>query len=255
MIKQTLSSQSLVQSDIYKMDRIKREPNLEWLKRAYESFALDNIADWSFIVLAGGKDVVSFRIRVAQSHLRGDMLPSYWSECALFKIKQGDFATASFCNLPLFQPADATYAPTRNGLIEMPFNKLPTQKDFPNLALLAIPVPQENILAAQADFKKARVSCDAVANILPWLAFVWGAGNASNPLMQQIGFPSAMMLNQIFSANGFDLAPGINASLSAPETFWSGAKHWQDYYSKTQENGLLPKMRFVIDHMYDIDES
>ena len=255
MIKQTLSSQSLVQSDIYKMDRIKREPNLEWLKRAYESFALDNIADWSFIVLAGGKDVASFRIRIAQSHLRGDMLPSYWSECALFKIEQNDFATASFFNLPLFQPAVATYAPTRNGLIEMPFNKRPTQKDYPNLALLAIPVPQEAILSALADYKKARVSYDAVENILPWLAFVWGAGNASNPLMQQIGFPSAMMLNQVFNANGFDLAPGVNANLSTPETFWSGVKHWQDYYSKTQENGLLPKMRFVIDHMYDIDES
>ena len=255
MIKQTLSSQSLVQSDIYKMDRIKREPNLEWLKRAYESFALDNIADWSFIVLAGGKDVASFRIRIAQSHLRGDMLPSFWSECALFKIEQNDFATASFFNLPLFQPAVATYAPTRNGLIEMPFNKLPTQKDYPNLALLAIPVPQEAILSALADYKKARVSYDAVENILPWLAFVWGAGNASNPLMQQIGFPSAMMLNQVFNANGFDLAPGVNANLSTPETFWSGVKHWQDYYSKTQENGLLPKMRFVVNHMYDIDES
>lgn len=255
MIKQTLSSQSLVQSDIYKMDRIKREPNLEWLKRAYESFAFDNIADWSFIVLAGGKDVASFRIRIAQSHLRGDMLPSFWSECALFKIEQNAFANASFFNLPLFQPAVATYAPTRNGLIEMPFNKLPTQKDYPNLALLAIPVPQQAILSALADYKKARVSYDAVENILPWLAFVWGAGNASNPLMQQIGFPSAMMLNQIFAANGFDLAPGVNANLSTPETFWSGVKHWQDYYSKTQENGLQPKMRFVVDHMYDIDES
>jgi hypothetical protein len=255
MIKQTLSAQSFIQSDIYKMERIKREANLDWLKRAYDSFALDNIAGWSFIVLAGGKDVASFRIRVAQSHLRGDMLPSFWSECALFKIQDGDFASAGFFNLPLFQPATAPYAPTRNGLVELPFNKLPTQKDYPNLALLAIPVPQEQILLSLADYQKARVSYDAVENILPWLAFVWGAGNSANPLMQQIGFPSAMMLNQIFGANGFDLAPGVNANLSAPETFWSGVKHWQEYYRKTQENGLQPKMRFVVDHMYDIDEN
>lgn len=255
MIKQTLSAQSTVASDIYAMARIKREANLDWLKRAYESFALENMADWSFIVLAGGKDVAAFRIRVAQSRLRGDMLPSFWSECALFKIQAGDFSSAVFFNLPLFQPATASYAPTRNGLVELPFNKLPTQKDFPNLALLAIPVPQEKILASLAEYKKARVSYDAVENILPWLAFVWGAGNTVNPLMQQIGYPSAMMLSQLYSANGFDLAPGVNANLSAPETFWSGIKHWQDYYSKTQENGLLPKMRFVIDHIYDIDES
>lgn len=255
MIKQTLSAQSTVASDIYAMARIKREANLDWLKRAYESFTLENMADWSFIVLAGGKDVAAFRIRVAQSRLRGDMLPSFWSECALFKIQAGDFSSAVFFNLPLFQPATASYAPTRNGLVELPFNKLPTQKDFPNLALLAIPVPQEKILASLAEYKKARVSYDAVENILPWLAFVWGAGNTVNPLMQQIGYPSAMMLSQLYSANGFDLAPGVNANLSAPETFWSGIKHWQDYYSKTQENGLLPKMRFVIDHIYDIDES
>lgn len=255
MIKQTLAARSLIKSDIDKFLRINSESNQEWIKRAYESFSLENIDDWSFIVLAGGKDVVSFRIRVAQSHLRSDMLPSFWSECGLLNITKSKFTTATFHNLPLFQPALETYAPTRNGLVDLPFNKLPTQKHYSNLALLAIPVEQKKIIKSLKDYKGARVSYDAVENILPWLAYVWGAGNATNPLMQQIGFPSAMMLNQIFSANGFDLAPGVNANLSAPETFWSGVKHWQDYYKKTQEKGLQPKMRFVIDHMYDIDES
>lgn len=254
MIKQTLSVQSRVKSDIKKLKRTKAETNTKWLVRAYDSFKLDNRAQWSFIVLAGGKDVASFRIRVAQSHLRGDMLPSFWSECALFSVQDGDFASAEFFNLPLFQPANASYAPTRNGLIKLALSALSDQKTLPNIALLAIPVPQEKVLASIKEYEKSRVSYDAIENILPWLAYVWGAGNAENPLMQQIGFPSAMMLNQVFAANGFDLAPSVNASLSAPETFWSGAKHWQDYYSKTQQNGLLPKMRFAIDHMYDIDE-
>ncbi len=254
MIKQTLALQSQVQSDVQALARINRESNLEWLPRAYNSFELDDVTQWSFVVLAGGRDVASFRLRVAQSHLRGDMLPSYWSDCALLNVEQGDFSRARFFNLPLFQPATASYAPMRNGLIELPLKQLPSQKQFPNLALLAIPVPQEKILESLAAYQRARVSYDAVENILPWLAYVWGAGNAANPLMQHIGFPSAMMLNQLFSAQGFDLAPGVNANLSAPETFWSGVKHWQAYYSNTQENGLLPKARFVINHMYDIDE-
>jgi hypothetical protein len=255
MIKQTLATQSQLQSDVQSLPRIKREGNLEWLPRAYKSFTLADLSLWSFVILAGGKDVASFRLRVAQSHLRGDMLPSFWSDCALLKVEQGDFSQARFFNLPLFQPAKASYAPTRNGLIELPLKQLPSQQDFPNLALLAIPVPQEKILESLAAYQKARVSYDAVENILPWLAYVWGAGNAANPLMQQIGFPSAMMLNQLFGAQGFDLAPGVNANLSAPESFWSGVKHWQTYYSNTQENGLLPKARFVISHVYDIDES
>ena len=255
MIKQTLSTQPYNHSDVRDLVRIKREANLDWLKRAYESFELMDVAQWSFIVLAGGKDVAAFRIRVAQSHLRCDMLPSFWSECALLKIESDDFSNAAFFNLPLFQPATLSYAPTRNGLVQLPFNKLPTQKDYPNLALLAIPVPQERILQSLAEYQKARVSYNAVENILPWLAFVWGAGNAENPLMQQIGFPSAVMLNQVYGAQGFDLAPGVNADLSTPETFWSGVKHWQDFYSKTQPDGLLPKARYVVDHMYDIDEN
>ena len=253
MIKQTLSTFSALsrtKSDIEKLERDK-ETNAQWLKRAYDSFALDEVNNWSFVVLAGGKDIASFRIRVAQSHLRGDMLPSFWSDCALLKIVKGNFSTAKFYNLPLFQPAFESYAPARNGLVELSVNKLP---DYPNLALLAIPVEQSKILRSLAEYKISRVSYDAVENILPWLAFVWGAGNAANPLIQPIGFPSAMMLNQLFGANNFDLAPGVNANLSAPETFWSGVKYWQDYYSKTQQNGLLPKARYVIDHMYDIDE-
>lgn len=255
MIKQTLAAPAFSASDVQKLDRINREPNLEWLKRAFHSFDLADVAAWSFIVLLGGKDVASFRIRVAQSHLRGDMLPSFWSECAFLKIDPNEFANASIFGLPLLQPAEAPYAPARNGLIEFPLKRLPTQKDYPNLALLAVPVAQEKILASLAEYRKSRVAYDAVENILPWLAFVWGAGNAVNPLMEHNGLPSAMMLNQIYASNGFDLAPGVNASLSTPETFWSGVKHWQDFYSKTQENGLLPKARFVIGHMYDIDEN
>ncbi len=252
MIKQTLStfSASTVKSDIEKLGR-DQDSNVQWLKRAFESLVLEDVNSWSFIVLAGGKDIASFRIRVAQSHLRGDMLPSFWSDCALLKVAKGSFSTAKFYNLPLFQPAFDSYAPARNGLVELPVNKLP---DYPNLALLAIPVEQKKVLSSLNEYKMARVSYNAVENILPWLSYVWGAGNASNPLMQQIGFPSAMMLNQLYGANGFDLAPGVNASLSTPETFWSGVKHWQDFYSKTQQNGLLPKARFVIDHVYDIDE-
>lgn len=259
MIKQTLSNQAFAEKDTKRLERIKREPNLQWLARAFADFALEDVSQWSFIVLAGAKDVTAFRLRVAQSHLRRDMLPSYWSDCALLKIDAPPLdqsgVGASLFNLPLLQPATASYAPKRNGLVEIPLNKLQTQKDIPNLALLAIPVAQQQILAALNEYQNARVSYDAVENILPWLAFVWGAGNAGNPLMQGIGFPSAMMLNQIFGSQGFDLAPGVNQGLSSPEAFWSGVNHWQDFYNKTQTNGLLPKVRFVMDHLYDIDEN
>ncbi len=55
MIKQTLStfSASRVKSDVEKLERNK-ETNAQWLRHAYESFALEDANNWSFIVLAGG---------------------------------------------------------------------------------------------------------------------------------------------------------------------------------------------------------
>jgi len=41
------------------------------------------------VVLLGGADLLHFRLRVAQSHVRADLLPSYWSHAAL-AIEQGN---------------------------------------------------------------------------------------------------------------------------------------------------------------------
>lgn len=255
MIKQCLSKSSIDNQNTHLLSRKKNESNTGWLERAHHDLNIKNKNQWSYIVLTGGKDIATFRVRVAQSYLRGDMLPSFWSDCGLLKINSKKFANSNFYYLPLLQPSTDSYAPKRNGLVELQLNKLFDQREFPNLALLAIPVAQKGIFDALKQYKDERVVYDAVENILPWLAYVWGVGNADNPLMQQIGFPSAMMLSQLFSAQSFDLAPGANGNLSSPEVFWSGVKHWQDFYSKTQENGLLPEARYVTDHLYDIDEN
>ena len=51
------------------------EGNAAWLARA----PLRN-----GIVLLGGASLADFRLRVAQSQLRSDLTPSYWSLCGLF---------------------------------------------------------------------------------------------------------------------------------------------------------------------------
>lgn len=252
MIKQIMSVQ-VSQGDLVELTRGRNETNKAWLARALQSFALTDMSAWSFIMLTGGKDVMSFRLRVAQSHLRRDMLPSFWSDCLLLRLNPADLAGSDLFGLPLLQPASARYAPYRNGLVSTPVKALPSARVWPNLALLAVPVPQQQVLQSLQAFEKSRISYDAVENILPWLAFVWGAGKAANPLMQQCGFPAAMMLNQLYAEHGYDLAPGVSASLSSPETFWSGVKNWQDYYAKSHQ-GRVPSLRYVTAHTYEIDE-
>jgi hypothetical protein len=59
--------------------------------------------------------------------------------------------------------------------------------------------------------------------ILRWLAFVWGAAGAGNPLYESMGIPSAAMVEVVFVELGFDLTPGLESRASYPEAIWQAA--------------------------------
>lgn len=251
MIKQTLSSNRSKKGDIKAFALNAKERNAAWVNRALADFKLSELSEWSFVLLTGSTDVASFRLRVAQSHFRSDMLPSYWSDCVLLQTKKNSLH--SFYHIPLLQPANASFAPLRNGVVQSTLSKLPDADSMPNLALLAIPVAEQQTISALQQFQHNRAAVDALALLLPWLGFCWGTGHSSNPLLQQLPLPSAQMIQLLFSSAGFDLTPGVNTDLAAPEAFWSGIKHWQHFYSQTQQHGAsLPKARYVLGHGYEI---
>lgn len=254
MIRQTLSTSNFKNKEAKEFKRNGRENYAAWLERALTDMVIADRASWSFVLLFGGKDVAAFRLRVAQSPNRRDMLPSYWSDCALLDIPDGKIADTNIITLPLLQPPSASFAPARNGVLTENIAKIPVGK-FPNVALLAIPVERQKISEAINTYRDSRQAYDALKNILPWLAYMWGTEDSFNPLRQQIGLPSAVMINQIFATQGFDLAPGVNSQTATPEAFWSAASYWHEYYRNTQHGGRVPKARYVIGHMYDVDEN
>jgi hypothetical protein len=82
-----MSSKTLAPSRAFEEARREgRESNLDWLAR--------NIGDTDEagvgLLLVGGRDLSSFRLRVAQSHLRHDMTPSHWSHVALLGARDDD---------------------------------------------------------------------------------------------------------------------------------------------------------------------
>ena len=86
------------------------------LRRTRATYRLGNAA-WlaehgltEGVVLLGGASLVDFRLRVAQSGLRGDLTPSYWSLCGLL-IDEG----ASFLSVPLTIP-DVASIPGTNAI-------------------------------------------------------------------------------------------------------------------------------------------
>jgi hypothetical protein len=253
MIRQARSTSERNPS-FFALARTEGERNLAWGERAVVDMRADAGPDaWTYIALLGGSDTLAFRLRVAQSHLRGDMLPSYWSEAILIRLTGATLAGAEAISVPLAQPPGPAYAPTENGVVGVPLSDFDDPARYPNIALIALPKAQAKILARVELFRRARSTFDALEHVLRWLAFAWGVARTPNPLHENYGIPSAGMLETVCAAEDVELTPGLESRASCPEAIWASALHWRDFFAKTGER-RVPFGRYVIGHEYPIVE-
>ena len=217
------------------------EDNLGWLGRATQTLTSqfgDALKSQELVrlVLFGGTDPVSFRLRVAQAHIRHDMTPSSWSHVVLIHPKQ----LSRVYEISLEPQGGFHYPVSTNGLQHGSIQHYRDRARYPNIALLGIPssdkLTWEEINRTFTQFQKQRTSLDAMELIVRWLAFVWGAGRAGNPLLEGYGVPSSAMLEIIFSALGHDLTPGLESRSSCPEAIWQAVKWWHHYYDQEGRN-------------------
>src|SRR4051794_4562537 len=97
MALNSYSSTSVANPDL-RADEPKRSGgNKKWLAE---------VGDGDGVILIGGTSLADFRVRVAQSSLRGDMLPSFWSQAGIL------LGGGMFASVPLDLAPRAT-APAR----------------------------------------------------------------------------------------------------------------------------------------------
>src|SRR5262245_24949175 len=221
--------------------RPRGENNLTWLRRALQQ----PDAERSYIVLVGGTSPTAFRLRVAQSHMRHDMLPSHWSHAMLLgEIGLYDVGATLVYEISLEAPQGFGFPPPTNGVQQGELRQYRNPRQYPNIAILGIAVAPEQVRTALQRFQEQRPVLDALELILRWLAYIWGAARAGNPLHDGQGVPSAVMLEMVFGAVGFDLTPGLESRTSCPEVVWQTAKWWHEYY--TRDNRLSPMGAYHI---------
>lgn len=180
------------------------------------------------VVLAGGTTLEHFRMRVAQSHLRHDMLPSFWSLAGVAA------SASSFLTVPL-TVEDVSAIPSSNAIRRVNFRNVDDVTRFPNIAVLRFAEPAGTIVRNVERLMTQRIAVDLPTMILPWLAFVWSAGTKSNPLLEGEGLPSAALVQTSFGMSGIELAPGLASGSSCPEAIWQSAIWWHDYYQKSAD--------------------
>ena len=223
------------------MPRRQGESNKAWLERAGSDLG----SDTPKVILMGGTSVADFRLRVAQSHSRRDMKPSFWSHAGVLLPGRGK-QKWQLWHVPLEVPRGLGEVPSRNGVERASLTYCSSQDRWPNLALLEFGGVVGKEVSAQAKrMRQERLSIDLVTPLVQWLAFVWGASGAVNPLLVGTAMPSASYVEAIYASLDVDLAPGMADRTHCPEAFWQSAKWWSNYYgSEDPEAG--PRGRFVI---------
>jgi hypothetical protein len=228
--------------------RSRGEGNAGWLERVLRS---GPDADCT-IVLLGGADLSHFRLRVAQSGARRDLLPSYWSHVAIV----ADRRRLTLHEVSLEPPGGFRDVPHRQGIQAGRFQTYDDPTLFPNVAVVhwKMKSPPNGLPVARAiDKVIARIETDrgAVDLLVPlwtWLGFIWGVGDRDNPLPGGVGIPSAVFVESVFAMIGIELTPGLASQSSCPEAIWQSAKWWASYYDSaaTLTEGP-PWGSFVID--------
>lgn len=225
------------------------ETNRAWLARLDAPSGVQ--LDENGIILFGGSSLAAFRMRVAQSSMRRDLFPSYWSHCGIL-LGNGEFAT-----VPLAPGSDVSSVPARNGVVRAKLEDFDDPRRYPNVAVIRFALKHDDVREHIERLEKDRTVIDLPGMMLRWLGFVWGVTGAGNPLAEGIGLPSAAFVETVFAMAGCELTPGLSSRSSCPEAIWQSAKWWQDFYKKsavmdaalgenTSFQGMLPEGFYVI---------
>jgi hypothetical protein len=213
--------------------------NVEWLQKHGGEYLRDGS-----LLLLGGSSTTDFRVRVAQSHARSDMLPSFWSHVAIVTGRQSQ--TWGLSEISLTPPRGFDDVPSRNARQENTIDHYADPLLWGNIALLSFPIDGKQVDEGMQRLSRDRGIVDLGELIVPWLAFVWGVGNAPNPLLQDKGLPCAVYAETVMSIAGLELTPGLASQSSCPEAIWQAAKWWYQFYAQADGNGQLPKGIYAL---------
>ena len=245
MIANNISPDTANNRQFKKIDEKKGEGNKAWLKQ----IIADNDFSNQGLLLIGGNSMPDFHIRVAQSYLRHDLSPSYWSLVGIL-IDQN-----AFYSVPLAWRDQLSEMPNQNAIQKCSLSDYDDPDDFPNIAFIQFTEDHQQIIDYVDQLKLQRSSVvDLVALVIGWLEFVLGVRKKGNPLYEGEGLPSAVFVEAVYGICGIELTPGLETSSSCPESIWQAAKWWSSFYEEssriesigTQAKSIVPKGCFTL---------
>ena len=212
--------------------------NVAWMKHALNCICPGDDPCDGLVVLIGGANLTHFRMRVAQSHARRDLLPSFWSHAA---ILHGG-VNRQLYEVSLEPPGGFRKVPRSQGIRVACLSAYDDPDVFPNIALLRFTPGKDTLQEPCRNFddtvedlinrlRRDRGTVDVLSPLWKWLGYVWGVRNQQNPFLQDVGIPSAILVETVFSMIGLELTPGLASQSSCPEAIWQAARWWHEFYN------------------------
>lgn len=234
MINLLSSSAASKSKNFTPAERTSGQDNVDWIKKNIKKGS-----DRTVLVMVGGKSPTSFRLRMAQSHVRTDLMPSYWSHVLMLDKAAKDFGATAIHEISLEPKNGFGFPVSDNGVQTSTLNEYADSTDYPNVAVLNVAdVKLSAVLESLKTFKRQRAVMDGPNLIVNWLAYLWGVARSPNPLLEGQGVPSAAMLEIVIGTCGFDLTPGLESRSSCPEAIWQAATWWHKFYKDRKKEAL-----------------
>jgi hypothetical protein len=140
-------------------------------------------------------------------------------------------------SVPLELRADSADIPRCNAISSTSLSDFDDPARYPNVGVVKFTKDTAPILEMVEKVKMQRSIVDLPSLMLPWLGYVWGAGQTPNPLLQGQGIPSAAFVETVYAMAGVELTPGLASSGSCPEAIWQSVKWWHPFYAETAAVG------------------
>ena len=203
------------------------ESNVDWLARNLGGLK------GSLVMLVGGRCALDGRLPAAQAWIPDDLTPSHWSHVMLVHKLAKKLRNTRISEISLTPVGGFEHPPSKNGVQTGRLHHYEDAAKYPNIAVICVPVSETKVATVLKSFQRQRSMVDAVELLLVWLGFAWGVGSSGNPLRDDLGMASAVMVEAVMSAAGFDLTPGVQSRSSCPDAVWQAAKWWHQYYLDT----------------------
>ena len=186
-------------------------------------------AETVHVGLVGGSDLASIAVRQAQSILRFDKRPAYFSHAFIFS---GYGRSIWECPVVNADPRQ----PEKNGVRKASADDYADQKKYPNRALISFRFDSKatrktEILNRAKSPNKSVERVDLWSLVTDWQPHIFDSQRHGNPLIHGLSHPGAMFVHWALAAGGIDVTLGAVDPLHAPEHIWAAANWWSERYA------------------------